>query len=82
MCIQPGGDFRGRFEVLEELGKGRFGVVHKVIERDTGKILAGKIIKCIKAKDRVNVSASISSHQIILYISLHISLNRFKKKSR
>lgn len=46
--------------MLEELGKGRFGVVHRVIERDTEQTLAAKIIKCIKAKDRVKVQEEIS----------------------
>lgn len=58
--IVPGGDFKLRFDILEELGKGRFGVVHKVIEKDTGVTLAAKIIKCIKAKDRLKVQDEIS----------------------
>lgn len=58
--IKSGGDFRTRFETLEELGKGRFGVVHKVIERESGIILAAKIIKCIKAIDRKKVQEEIN----------------------
>lgn len=46
--------------MLEELGKGRFGVVYKVIERDTNRTLAAKVIKCIKSKDRVKVQEEIS----------------------
>lgn len=57
--IKSGGDFRTRFETLEELGKGRFGVVHKVIEKESGAILAAKIIKCIKAVDRKKVQDEI-----------------------
>lgn len=57
--VKSGGDFRLRFETLEELGKGRFGVVHKVIERDSGAVLAAKIIKCIKAVDRKKVQEEI-----------------------
>src|SRR5690349_23027094 len=44
--IRSGGDFRVRFDILEELGKGRFGIVHKVIEKESGAVLAAKIIKC------------------------------------
>lgn len=55
--VLEGGDFKTRFELQDELGKGRFGVVYKVRERDTGAILAAKIIKCIKAKDRLKVSS-------------------------
>ncbi|XP_059620294.1 muscle M-line assembly protein unc-89-like, partial [Phlebotomus argentipes] len=58
--VAPGGDFKSRFEMLEELGKGRFGVVYKVVERDTSRTLAAKVIKCIKSKDRVKVQEEIS----------------------
>lgn len=53
--VTPGGDFKSRFTIQEELGKGRFGIVHKVIERETGQVLAAKIVKCIKAKDKLMV---------------------------
>lgn len=55
MTIRPGGDFRSRFILEEELGKGRFGVVHRVVERETEHVLAAKIVKCIKAKDKLKV---------------------------
>lgn len=54
--IKPGGDFKTRFIMQEELGKGRFGVVFKVVERDSGQTLAAKIVKCIKAKDKLLVT--------------------------
>lgn len=57
--IKSGGDFRARFDIFEELGKGRFGVVHKVIEKESGVTLAAKIIKCIKAIDRKKVQEEI-----------------------
>lgn len=55
IVVRHGGDFKARFSIEEELGKGRFGVVHRVIERETGQILAAKIVKCIKAKDKLKV---------------------------
>lgn len=58
--VQPGGDFKSRFEVQEELGKGRFGIVFKVVERESGQVLAAKIVKCIKAKDKLLVYRKIS----------------------
>lgn len=58
--IRQGGDFKTRFILEEELGKGRFGVVHKVIERETGHVLAAKIVKCIKAKDKLKLHEEIS----------------------
>lgn len=60
ISLQAGGDFRNRFDIHEELGKGRFGVVYKVVEKKTNLILAAKIIKCIKAKDRINVQEEIA----------------------
>lgn len=57
--IRSGGDFRTRFDTLKELGKGRFGIVYKVVEKDSGVIMAAKIIKCIKAVDRKKVQEEI-----------------------
>lgn len=57
--IKSGGDFRTRFEMYEELGKGRFGIVHRVKEKETGAILAAKIIKCIKSDNRKKVEEEI-----------------------
>jgi Protein kinase domain/Fibronectin type III domain len=72
--IRSGGDFRERFEVFEELGKGRFGTVHRVLEKESGTILAAKMIKCIKAVDRQKVQDEISimkslQHPKILQLS-------------
>lgn len=58
--IKSGGDFRTRFEIYEELGKGRFGIVHRVKEKESGAVLAAKIIKCIKAVDRKKVEEEIA----------------------
>lgn len=60
IVIRQGGDFKARFILLEELGKGRFGVVHKVIERETEQTFAAKIVKCIKAKDKVSIREEIA----------------------
>uniref|UniRef100_A0A1I8NUE4 Muscle M-line assembly protein unc-89 n=1 Tax=Stomoxys calcitrans TaxID=35570 RepID=A0A1I8NUE4_STOCA len=61
ISIKAGGEFKDRFHILEELGKGRFGVVYKVQEKEeSNRILAAKMIKCIKSKDRVKVQEEIS----------------------
>ncbi|XP_075167097.1 stretchin-Mlck isoform X1 [Haematobia irritans] len=61
ISIKAGGEFKDRFQILEELGKGRFGVVYKVQEKeDSKRILAAKMIKCIKSKDRIKVQEEIS----------------------
>lgn len=59
VVIRQGGDFKSRFVLEEELGKGRFGVVHRVVERETGQILAAKLVKCIKAKDKTKVNCHL-----------------------
>ncbi|KYN50318.1 Myosin light chain kinase, smooth muscle [Cyphomyrmex costatus] len=51
--------FGEKYDVLEELGKGRYGVVRKVIERPTGMNFAAKFIKTMKAKDREQVREEI-----------------------
>lgn len=58
--IKPGGSFHDRFEILEELGKGRFGIVYRVTEKQSDMVLAAKIIKCIKAVDRKKVQEEIN----------------------
>ncbi|XP_043866600.1 titin isoform X5 [Drosophila mojavensis] len=61
VSVQSGGDFKARFEIIEELGKGRFGVVYKVQERThPEQLLAAKVIKCIKSRDRQKVLEEIS----------------------
>lgn len=62
VTVKPGGDFKTRFQLQEELGKGRFGVVHKVVETESNRILAAKIVKCIKAADKQKVMIDIAKH--------------------
>lgn len=57
--IESGEVFKTKYEVLEELGKGRFGVVHKVVDVETEKKLAAKFIRCIKLKDKEKVKEEI-----------------------
>lgn len=52
-------NFNSRFVTHEELGKGRFGVVARVVEKETGNNFAVKVIKCIKAIDRKKVHEEI-----------------------
>lgn len=53
--------FADRYEVLDELGKGTYGVVHKVKELVTGKLYAAKFIKCyrLKVKERAKEEIGI-----------------------
>ncbi|XP_033210455.1 titin homolog isoform X2 [Belonocnema kinseyi] len=47
--------FAERYDVHEELGKGRYGIVKRVIEKATERILAAKFVRTIKATDRKQV---------------------------
>ncbi|KAL0279933.1 UNVERIFIED_CONTAM: hypothetical protein PYX00_001383 [Menopon gallinae] len=60
VTVEDGELFKAKFEVLEELGKGRFGIVHKVADLDTGEKLAAKFIRCITVKDREKVKDEIA----------------------
>lgn len=59
VTIEDGQLFKDRYEVLEELGKGRYGIVRKVTEKSTGQHLAAKFIRTIKAKDKEQVNEEI-----------------------
>ncbi|KAL6255445.1 hypothetical protein P5V15_013781 [Pogonomyrmex californicus] len=60
IVIPEEGKFFGeKYDVLEELGKGRYGVVKKVIERLTGVNFAAKFVRTIKTKDREQVREEI-----------------------
>uniref|UniRef100_A0A182IQ33 Myosin light chain kinase n=1 Tax=Anopheles atroparvus TaxID=41427 RepID=A0A182IQ33_ANOAO len=55
MTIAAGGNFDEQFEVVKEVGKGRFGVVYKVIARQGETVMAAKKVKCIRMKDKERV---------------------------
>lgn len=91
VSVQSGGDYKTRFLVQEELGKGRFGIVHKVTEIETGQTLAAKTVKCIKAADKVKVSSHPEIHicynritciWILFQIHDEISIMRALKHSK
>ena len=47
--------FAERYEVHEELGKGRYGIVKRVVEKSTGCNFASKFVRTIKVTDRKQV---------------------------
>ncbi|XP_058057771.1 myosin light chain kinase, smooth muscle-like [Anopheles bellator] len=55
MSFTADGAFAEQFEMVKEVGKGRFGVVYKVKARRDGAVLAAKKVKCILKKDKERV---------------------------
>ncbi|VEN54177.1 unnamed protein product [Callosobruchus maculatus] len=72
--IEPGLEFVTRYEVLEELGKGRFGVVHKVIEKRSGQKFAAKFVRCRTAKDRDKLIFQVQDEIDIMNMLRHQKL--------
>lgn len=62
--------FGERYSVLEELGKGRYGIVKKVIEQETDMCFAAKFVKTIKAKDREQVREEIKIMNVLRHPKL------------
>jgi len=44
--------FSEQYEILDELGKGTYGVVRKVKNLETGKYYAAKFLKCGRPKEK------------------------------
>uniref|UniRef100_A0A1B6KRU0 Protein kinase domain-containing protein n=1 Tax=Graphocephala atropunctata TaxID=36148 RepID=A0A1B6KRU0_9HEMI len=59
VCLEPGEHFQQRYSILEEVGKGRYGVVHKVRDIHSGLIAAAKFVRCTKKQDKVKVQEEI-----------------------
>ena len=53
--IEPEELFNDRFDLHEEVGKGRFGVVYRCTDKVLHKTRAAKIIKCIKQEEKEKV---------------------------
>ena len=51
----PGDQFADRFDLHEEVGKGRFGIVYRCTDKLNSKRRAAKIIKCIKPSEKEKV---------------------------
>jgi myosin-light-chain kinase len=49
-----------KYSVHEELGKGRFGVVYRLVDRASGALRAAKYVRCIKAADREKVYQEVA----------------------
>ncbi|KAK9886789.1 hypothetical protein WA026_018441 [Henosepilachna vigintioctopunctata] len=74
VALEPGPEFKARYDILEELGKGKYGIVHKVVDKTTSQKLAAKFIRCRTAKDRDKVQDEIEimnqlRHQKLLQLA-------------
>jgi serine/threonine protein kinase len=52
VVLEEGSIFKAKYEIYEELGRGRFGVVFKVKNCETREIFAAKFVKCRKQEER------------------------------
>jgi len=52
-------DARASFEMLHEIGRGKFGRVMKCKKRDSGEIFAAKFVTCTRREDRRNVEREV-----------------------
>ncbi|GIY97593.1 myosin light chain kinase, smooth muscle [Caerostris extrusa] len=59
ITIESGTNFTERFDLKEEVGKGRFGTVYRCVERACSRPRAAKVIRCLKVKDKEKVRQEI-----------------------
>jgi serine/threonine protein kinase len=56
--LATGSTFAGRYQIIEELGKGGMGRVYKVLDKETSEKIALKLIKSDIAADKKPSSGS------------------------
>ena len=60
VTLEEGHVFKDKFEIYEELGRGRFGVVFKVRDQDSREVFAAKFVRCRKQEERQKCKEEIS----------------------
>lgn len=70
VLVDSGLTFKNKYEILEELGRGRYGVVHKIIEKETKHKLAAKFIKCRTSKNKEKVKEEIDIMNLLQHPKL------------
>ncbi len=60
VSLEPGSIFKDKYEIYEELGRGRFGVVFKVRDKASGEQYAAKFIRCRKQEEKQKVRDEIA----------------------
>ncbi len=70
VSVQNGELFYNQYEVQEELGKGRYGIVYKIRDKEFGNLHAAKFIKCIQSKDKEKVREEIAIMNLLKHPKL------------
>ena len=63
--VEDGSIFKSKFEIYEELGRGRFGVVFKVKDKGNGEILAAKFVRCRKSEEKQKCKDEIAIMNVL-----------------
>ncbi|XP_059608803.1 uncharacterized protein LOC132256411 [Phlebotomus argentipes] len=59
VTIRRGADAKEYYEMIKEIGRGKFGTVYKCREKSTGLEMAGKFVPIPKREDRRNVEREV-----------------------
>jgi len=60
VTLEEGSIFKDNFDIYEELGRGRFGVVFKVKDKDSREVFAAKFVRCRKQEEREKCKEEIN----------------------
>ena len=60
VSLEEGSIFKDNFDIYEELGRGRFGVVFKVHDKVTREVFAAKFVRCRKQEEREKCKEEIN----------------------
>ena len=63
--VEDGSIFKSKYEIYEELGRGRFGVVFKVKDKVTSEILAAKFVRCRKSEEKQKCKDEIAIMNVL-----------------
>ena len=63
--VEDGSIFKSKYEIYEELGRGRFGVVFKVKDKINGEILAAKFVRCRKSEEKQKCKDEIAIMNVL-----------------
>jgi len=84
VSFKRGKDVRMGFEILNEIGRGKFGRVMKCRKKDSGEIFAAKFVTCAGREDRRNIEREVEimnclkSHKLLqLYDAYENGRNEF-----